>query len=427
MIKVTFTIVLLLCLRQTAATFLDFLPMSVLRERSRSNPRSLNGYLPLPDFLSLVRRHGYPAEEYEVLTDDGYKLKAHRIPGSPTQPKAPGKPVVYIQHGILASSDMFVIGGPEKDLAFLLADAGYDVWLGNGRGNTYSRSHVRLSPETPIFWEFSFEEIALRDVSKTIDFILYETKQKSVIYVAHSMGTTVGLILLSSKPEYNQKIRLVVNLAPIGYWKKPRNLMRYFMFNGQYVRALLIALGMSEVLPQMLITARVTNSSCRDGTLLQAICKTITHFISGNNADLLDVVRYVLFCSSLYDLLTDGLAYFPAGVSTRTLSHFYQNIVAGKLQKYDKGYIQNLLHYGQPSPPEYNLKNIDVPVYLIYGKADAVAPPEDSFDLVTRLNNAHVESVPHDNFTHLDFVWGRNIKTLLHDRVMEIIESARYA
>jgi lysosomal acid lipase/cholesteryl ester hydrolase len=37
---------------------------------------------------------------------------------------------------------------------YLLADAGYDVWLGNARGNTYCRRHVKLTAQNKKFWDF---------------------------------------------------------------------------------------------------------------------------------------------------------------------------------------------------------------------------------------------------------------------------------
>ena len=38
---------------------------------------------------------------------------------------------------------------------------GYDVWLGNYRGNHESREHTKLDPATDYnYWQFSWDEMA---------------------------------------------------------------------------------------------------------------------------------------------------------------------------------------------------------------------------------------------------------------------------
>lgn len=63
-------------------------------------------------------------------------------------------------------------------LAFELAKRGYDVWLGNQRGNYFSNKHETLNPEKDVkYWDFSMDEIAKYDLPATIEYILSQTNQ----------------------------------------------------------------------------------------------------------------------------------------------------------------------------------------------------------------------------------------------------------
>ena len=58
--------------------------------------------LPVPD---LIKYWGYPVEIHEAKTVDGYYLTLHRIPHGRKENGSDGspKPVVFLQHGLLAS------------------------------------------------------------------------------------------------------------------------------------------------------------------------------------------------------------------------------------------------------------------------------------------------------------------------------------
>lgn len=168
---------------------------------------------------AFISSHGYPVEEYKVTTADGYILTLFRIPygvkNSTTDDDR--KPPVFVQHGLMSSAMDFLVTGPDRALGFILADAGYDVWLGNTRGSTYSRQHRDLSPDQKKFWEFSWHEIGERDLPKMINFVLKTTGFKKLHYIGHSQGTTSYFVMCNQVPRMQEKIQTMNALAPIAY------------------------------------------------------------------------------------------------------------------------------------------------------------------------------------------------------------------
>lgn len=119
-----------------------------------------------------------------------------------------------------------------------MADAGFDVWLPNSRGVTpYSRKHVSKDPEDPNsgFWAFSFTEMGLYDHPAVIDYVLNQTGQTKVRYIGHSQGTSSLFVLLSLKPEYNEKISIASLMAPVAIVENVgdeiKNYYRSFLFH----------------------------------------------------------------------------------------------------------------------------------------------------------------------------------------------------
>lgn len=91
------------------------------------------------DFMDLCGIYGYIPEEHVVLTKDGYLLGLHRLPAKMGEKKSnpgtsTGKPVVYLHHGLLMNSEVWVcLTDADRALPFVLVENGYDVWLGNNR------------------------------------------------------------------------------------------------------------------------------------------------------------------------------------------------------------------------------------------------------------------------------------------------------
>lgn len=112
----------------------------------------------------------YPYESHNVHTQDGYILKVFRIQAKNTKIVS-GKKVVFMQHGLIDSSDDWIINEEEYSLGLVLANEGYDVWLGNSRGNKYSQSSYKKMSNKE-YWSFSLQEMGQYDVPANIKYVL---------------------------------------------------------------------------------------------------------------------------------------------------------------------------------------------------------------------------------------------------------------
>lgn len=74
----------------------------------------------------------------------------------------------------------------------------------------------------------SFQQIGEHDLPAFIDYILILTNQEKLFYVGHAQGTTSYFALTSVKTQYNDKIRLSVNLSPIAYCSHQTSFLNLF-------------------------------------------------------------------------------------------------------------------------------------------------------------------------------------------------------
>ncbi|GLG98544.1 Lipase [Gryllus bimaculatus] len=308
----------------------------------------------------LITKYGYPVETHEVTTDDGYILTLFRIPyGRDSATKTANPKPAYVQHGLLSSSDDWIIAGPDKAFGYILADAGYDVWLGNARGNKWSRRHVSLDPEKAAFWDFSWHEMGIYDLPAVIDYILATTGTKQLHYVGHSMGTTMFYVMGSERPEYNAKIRGAFTMAPVAFQANSKT---------PFIKTLSAA-----------------------GKQLETMLPVL-------------------------------MAHFPSGASTKNFLHYAQSIRSGKFRQYDYGSIKNLKKYGSLKPPAYNLNKITAPVALHYADNDWLAVPKDVAKLHAKLPNLIGKfRVPFSKFNHMDFIIAIDANELLYDLVIRLM------
>eukprot|EP00048_Salpingoeca_helianthica_P022722 m.19949 g.19949 ORF g.19949 m.19949 type:complete len:453 (-) comp7709_c0_seq2:25-1383(-) len=347
----------------------------------------------------LIAHFGYPVEEHMVYTDDGYVLALQRIPHGKnvTNSTAYPRPAVLLMHGLMQNSEVWVCW--QESLAFTLADSGFDVWLGNVRGNKYSCKHKQYKPHDSRFWDFSLDEFALHDLPATINHVLATTGLSRISYVGFSQGTGAAFASFSLLPQLAEKIALFVALAPAA---KARGLKQgwlqtfinmapesLFLIFGTRT-ALSISLFWRSVLPRRLF-ANVIDGSCK--VLFEWHMRNIG-----------TTERKALLYPHLFSL-----------TSVKTVAHWLQIAACDRFQQYDEN--QNFQKgYRGFQPQGFPVHQIKCKMALFYGGSDALTDIQWLLGQIPA--DTHRERI--DEYEHMDLIWARDA----HEKVFPKVVSA---
>ncbi|UXI20919.1 Na+/K+ ATPase alpha subunit [Sarcoptes scabiei] len=380
----------------------------------------------------LIESRGFRFQIHHPITQDGYILTLIRL----INPYAKfSKRSIYFQHGLFGNSDNFLLSRNElltrdglintqtsllndcsgfeskavgQSLAYVLSACGYDVWLGNFRGNRYSSDHILLDSKLDKeYWTFTIDHLSRFDLEANIDYIREETDNSHIGYVGHSLGTSVMFQLLAEKPFYSEILKPVVMLAPVAYVS--------------HIKAPLLLLAAYNPFFVKLLSTLQMPIFGLPSRLIATLDQLIGTFICGNEF-LKPICTFFLFTLCGFDypntdksMIPFAYGHFPDNTAALLLAHLAQRVVNNTFSFFDYGLEENLNLYSSMNSPTYNISRITSKhLIFISGLNDWLADPEDVESLRKQLTVKIMQDyiVPDESFNHDDFLLGSNVGKL---------------
>ncbi|KAL5058694.1 hypothetical protein RYX36_030298 [Vicia faba] len=224
--------------------------------------------------------------------------------------------------------------------------------------------------EHKAYWDWSWDELASYDLPASVEYVYNYTGQK-MHYVGHSQGTLMAFAALS-QGQLLDMLRSVALLSPIAHMNQISSIVTklaadLFIANDIYW------LGIREFNPNADVGAKFLEDICNT---LHLNCANLMSLFTGPNC---------CINSSRIDVYLDHELH---PTSTKNLIHFSQKQEIS--QKYD--YVdqaQNVQHYGQQVPPNYDLTKIpnELPLFLGYGEKDMLGDVQDVKVLLNDLQD----------------------------------------
>lgn len=391
-------------------------------------------------FHQICELNGFSAESHLAHTEDGFKLTLHRLNPEKNGFKANGK-AVYLQHGLLMASDVWcVMLNKDDNLPFRLCELGYDVFLGNNRGNKYSNKHMRYNASQKEFWDFSIDEFAMYDIPASLNYILKLKNIDKLIYIGFSQGCSQILSSVSINNDLNDKIEKLILIAPATTPKKLSNWLLNSIINFD-PQLIYLLFGKKILMKSVIFWRKITYPPM---------------FVK-----LIDIPNDILFNWKSYniDIMQKLVAYYHlySTTSVKCVVHWFQIIKSKKFQMYQE---QDYFHpFEYPTDKTIKIKKL----MIIYGMNDSLVDidvivhqlPEFKEMKFTQIKDGEVVGNKHiiDNvevngndseeenykvksddlhselrifginqYEHLDLLWGKHMNENVITNVVEFIQ-----
>jgi pimeloyl-ACP methyl ester carboxylesterase len=308
-----------------------------------------------------------------------------------------------LQHGLFDSSDSWFYAGEEQAIGFYILNRGYDVWVGNNRGNKYSHTDTKNMSDST-FFDYSFDEMADYDLPAFYNYVLGQTGAEKLTWIGHSMGTSqffAAAVDPKTKEFVTAKTEKFIALAPIVYMNHVGSgIIKFASVIGSVIGYAAKMFGLYEIPPNCEPAPNLAK-------LFQFVCD---HF-----ALLCDNVVPGVTIDPKMDIIYDDTEKFfghmPSGSSMKNLLKYAQAVKMSDeevFQRYDYGFAGNLYHYQQRTPPIWDMSIMTVPTALVGGQFDDLGSVRDVANLSAKMNVATTVTYTVPGYDHLTFLFARD-------------------
>jgi pimeloyl-ACP methyl ester carboxylesterase len=206
-----------------------------------------------------------------------------------------------------------------------------------------------------------------------LDFVLKKTNSSKLFFIGHSQGSAALMVLLSQRPEYNDKVISAHLMAPAVFLNNlPHPFIRFFAseFNAFVDKYRSYDIMSSSQI--MKFIEPMYSFVCQRSSFAFNMCSNMMTFMCGQNENGTEIDLRIL---------PDFLKHLAHAVSIKQVHHFIQLYQSGKFQMYD--YLaRNFDIYKRSSPPEYDLRKAVAGVYLYSGRNDDLVAEKVGFEIL---------------------------------------------